>query len=109
MNALVGRPGIEPQMIASWFALETAINTYADPETGHKIFDSDTDLNYPPDQTRFLNFLGETALGSIAYVDRLVAVANERVEVPDLKEDLLELSMKAGLTEFAVLTKKKKR
>ena len=109
MNALVGRPGIEPQMIASWFALETAINTYADPETGHKIFDSDTDLNYPPDQTRFLNFLGETALGSIAYVDRLVAVANERVEVPDLNEGLLEFSMKAGLTEFAVLTKKKKR
>ncbi|MEO1985162.1 MAG: hypothetical protein ABGX47_00680 [Martelella sp.] len=109
MNALVGKSRKEDQMIVSWFALETAINTYADPETGHKIFDSDTDLNYPPDQTRFFNFLGETALGSIAYIARLIVVTRGSVDVPNLEEGLLELSMIAGQTGFAVLTRKKKR
>ena len=54
------------------FALETAINTYADPVTGHKLSISDTDLNYPPDHTRFLNFLGDTVLGSMAYITQLI-------------------------------------
>jgi hypothetical protein len=34
-------------------ALETAINTYTDAKSGHKIFNSETDLNYPPDRMRF--------------------------------------------------------
>ncbi|XSC43789.1 hypothetical protein ACF1BQ_039235 [Bradyrhizobium sp. RDT10] len=52
-NALLGSIDPNEQLVVSWFALETAINTYSDPETGHKIFDSETDVNYPRDRTRF--------------------------------------------------------
>jgi hypothetical protein len=108
-NALLGSADIKQQSVVSWFALETAINTYADPETGHKIFDSETDLNYPPDRTRFLNFLGDTVLGSIAYVTRLIAVTRAYVDIPDSYKNMLQLAVTAGQTEFAVLTKGKHR
>jgi hypothetical protein len=33
----------------------------------HKVFDSDTDLAYPPDLKHFLNYVGETVHAGIAY------------------------------------------
>lgn len=107
-NALVGSDDHDKQLVASWFALETAINTYADPETGHKIFESDTDLNYPPDRTRFLNYLGETAVGALAYVARLIQISRTKFETPDVHADMLELAKIAGQTDFSVLTKGKR-
>lgn len=107
-NALLGSTEPNKQWIVSWFALETAINTYADPVTGHKIFDSDTDLNYPPDHTRFLNFLGDTVLGSIAYITQLITVTRLYIDVPDQQGDMLKLAVAAGQTDFAVLTKGKR-
>ena len=107
-NAILGSAVPDEQLIVSWFAFETAINTYADPETGHKIFDTDTDLNYPPDQTRFLNFLGETVVAAIAYLTRLVKVARSHIDVPDIDEKMLELARAAGQTEFSILTKGKR-
>jgi hypothetical protein len=107
-NALVGSDDHDKQWLASWFALETAINTYADPDTGHKIFVSDTDLNYPPDHTRFLNYLGETTHGSLAYVARLIQISRTKFETPDVHADMLELAKIAGQTEFSVLTKGKR-
>ena len=92
----------------SMFSLETAINTYTDPATGHKIFDSETDLNYPPDNTRFLNFLGETAIQSLEYSERLIEIAAGKVDIPDMKSEWLKLAKKAGKTEFRHLTKKKR-
>lgn len=107
-NALVGSDDDDKQLVASWFALETAINTYADPEMGHKIFASDTDLNYPPDRTRFLNYLRETALGSLAYVARLIQISRTKFETPDVHADMLDLAKIAGQTDFNVLTKGKR-
>lgn len=106
--ALLGTVDPNKQFALSWVALETAINTYSDPETGHKIFNSETDLNYPPDYTRFLDFLGETVLGSIAYVARLIVVARSLVDVPDLHKNMVQLAMAAGQTEFSILTKGKR-
>ena len=107
-NALVGSDDHDKQLVSSWFALETAINTYADPDTGHKIFESDTDLNYPPDRTRFLNYLGETALGALAYVARLIQISRTKFETPDVHADMFELAKIAGQTDFSVLTKRKR-
>jgi hypothetical protein len=106
--ALLGSVDPNGHLVVSWFALETAINTYSDPETGHKIFDSETDLNYPPDRTRFLNFLGEAVLGSISYVTRLITVTRSYVDVPDREEAMLPLAVAAGQTDFSVLTKGKR-
>lgn len=104
-NALLGSREPDKQVAVSWLALETVINTYVDETSGHKIFESETDLNYPPDQTRFLNFLGETALGAIAYVNRLIEVTREYVDVPDMEKDWAELAIKAGETNFEYLSK----
>jgi hypothetical protein len=107
-NTLVGSDDHDKQLVASWFALETAINTYADPDTGHKIFESDTDLNYPPDRTRFLSYLGETAVGALAYVALLIQISRTKFETPDVHADMLELAKIAGQTDFSVLTKGKR-
>lgn len=107
-NALLGNTEPNKQWIVSWFALETAINTYADPVTGHKVFDSDTDLNYPPDHTRFLNFFGDSVLGSMAYITQLVTVTRLYIDVPDQRDDMLKLAVAAGQTDFAALTKGKR-
>lgn len=102
---LLGSSEVKDQGVVSWFALETAINTYVDAETNHRIFDGDTDLNYPPDRTRFLNYLGETALGSLAYLKRLIELTSQYVEKPDMEKEGLQLAMQAGLTDFSYLTK----
>ena len=101
-----GKVEASNQLILSWFILETVINTYTDPTTGHRVFDSETDLNYPPDQKRFLNFLGETAEKALTYSERLIEVAASYVDVPDMENEWLELAMKAGQTEFEYLKKK---
>lgn len=89
--------------------LETAINTFVDGER-HRIFDSDsdsdTDLAYPPDLTRFLNFLGSTVHIGIAYCAAVAAAALEHASLPDFNEDWLDLSAKAGVTDFAIITRK---
>ena len=107
-NALVGSDNHEKQLFASWLALETAINTFADPETGHKIFDSDTVLIYPPHRSRFLNYLGETAVGALAYVALLIQISRTKFETPDVHADMLALAKIAGQTDFSVLTKGKR-
>jgi hypothetical protein len=108
-NTLLGSTTLNEQWIVSLFSLETAINTYADLEAGHKIFDSETDLLYPPDYTRFLDFLGETVSGSIIYLARLIAVTRAYVDIPDLHhENMLRLAIAAGQTDFVVLTKGKR-
>ncbi len=107
-NLVLGSTEPDKQLVVSWFALETAINTYSDTESGHKIFDSETDLNYPPDRIRFLDFLGNTVLGASSYVARLIPVTRSYVVVPDLAEDLIQLSVTAGRTDFSVLRKGKR-
>lgn len=101
-----GKVAASDQLILSWFILETVINTYTDPTTGHRIFDSETDLNYPPDQKRFLNFLGESAEKSLKYSERLIEAAASYVEVPDIESEWLTLAIEAGKTEFGYLKKK---
>lgn len=107
-NDVVMRSGLEPSCFLSLIALETAINTYADPETGHKIFDSDTDLFYPPDNTRFLYLLGDTVLGALSYLTALIDEVRSRAGLPDYQEKMFELAMIAGATDFSVLTKGKR-
>ena len=94
-------------LVLSWCVLETVINTYAAPASGHKIFESETDLNYPPDRTRFLNFLGQTADNALEYTSRLIEVSVAYIDIPDVKKDMMRLAMKAGETDFAYLGKKR--
>lgn len=60
------KPGASAEAFLGYAVLESAINTFVDGER-HRIFESDTDLAYPPDLTRFLNFLGATVHVGIAW------------------------------------------
>jgi hypothetical protein len=105
LNIVLTKPGAPAEALLGYAVLESAINTFVDGER-HRIFDSDTDLAYPPDLTRFLNFLGATVHVGIAYCAAVAAAALEHANLPDFNENWLELSAKAGATDFAFITRK---
>jgi len=90
---------------ANLFILETAINTYVDPNEKLKFFESETDLMYPPDMKRFLGFLEVSVRTSIGYLNGLCTTWAAEIEHPDPKDIDLELWKKAGETKFGYLAK----
>lgn len=105
---LLGRLDIGSHNVVSMFALETVINTYCDGENGHKIFDSEIDLSYPPDLTRFLDYVGVSTIGALSYIVRLIEISRSYVDAPDMETDWLQLAIKAGETDFKYLRKLKR-
>lgn len=99
--------------IAAYFVnqliLETAINTYVDAEEKHKIFDSETDLNYPPDNTRFLKFLTLIIRSSIDYLGKYLEIRQKEVQAKideaSSLEGMLKLGFDAGKTKFSFIKK----
>jgi hypothetical protein len=94
------KPGLA--LIANLWLLETAINTYVDQAGKHKVFETETDLMYPPDWARFRDFLEVTIRGSLAYLSSLVDYWAPKVAPLDASFDL-ELAVKAGNTDFKFL------
>jgi len=92
-------------LIVNIWLLETAINTYVDSEGKHKIFDSETDLMYPPDWKRFLMVLEETIRGILEYLKVLLDIWSPKLATSDAEGFDMELAIKAGRTEFKYLTK----
>jgi hypothetical protein len=105
LTLVLTKLGAPAEVFLGYAVLETAINTFVDGER-HRIFDSDTDLAYPPDLTRFLNFLGSTVHVGIAYCTAVTMAALQHASLPDFKKEWLELSTKAGVTDFAFTTRK---
>jgi hypothetical protein len=66
------------------FILETLINTFVNNDGNHRIFDSDTDLIYPPDVTRFLNYMYNTAQNGIKFLNEVTKLLEEKVELQEL-------------------------
>lgn len=89
--------------------LETAINTYVDSDQNHKIFSSETDLNYPSDNVRFLKFLTLIIRSSIAYLEKYTSIRQLELQAELDKsktiEGMLELGKTAGETEFEFIKK----
>ena len=106
LNVVLTKSDTSAEAFLGYAVLETAINTFVDGER-HGIFDSDTDLAYPPDQTRFLNFLGSTVHVGITYCAAVADAALEQTKLPDLSENWLELFAKAGATDFAYITRRR--
>jgi len=95
------------RLVLSWHFLETVINTYVDPGTGHKIFETETDLNYPPDRRRFLNYLGENAEKSIEFSAELAQTSASYIDFPDFEKEGLMPWVEAGKTDFEYIKKKR--
>lgn len=92
-------------LLVNLWVLETAINTYVDESGAHKIFESETDLLYPPNWSRFLSFLESSIRGSMVYLSSLSDFWIPKVAPPDSDAFDPELALKAGSTEFQFLKK----
>lgn len=92
-------------LLANVFLLETAINTYVDEEEKHKIFESETDLTYPPDWQRFMNYLESSVRSAIGYLTELCVALNEKLDHPDPSHFDIKLWENAGATNFGFLKK----
>ncbi|ENR5072921.1 hypothetical protein DW199_20280 [Klebsiella pneumoniae] len=87
--------------------LETAINSYVDSDGKHKIFDSETALDYPPDNTRFLIYMTKIIKSGISFLEEFILAMDieyENLCNPDLEEQL-RLGGIAGKTDFAFIKK----
>ena len=95
--------------VYNFWVLETAINTYVDEPRKHKVFESETDLLFPPDKERFQETLLESIELASDFLSSVESILKSGVSLPTWEEDGIELSIKAGLTKFAYLTKKRGR
>ncbi|PHR26899.1 MAG: hypothetical protein COA36_10595 [Desulfotalea sp.] len=95
--------------VVNQLILETAINSYVDGEQKHKIFDSETDLNYPPDSTRFSKYLTLVIRSSTEFLKKYIEIRQAEVqgEIDDASglEGMLKLAGKAGKTDFNYIRK----
>ncbi len=87
------------------YILETAINTYVGVNGKHKIFNSETDLLYPPDWKRFMNYLEVSIRSAIDYLNELCLILSACLAHHKADRYDAELWLKAGHTEFRFLKK----
>lgn len=92
-------------LMVNIFVLETAINTYVGEDGKHKVFESETDLIYPPDWKRFADYLEVSIRSAIHYLDDLCGVLSAAIDHPVPDQLDFELWAKAGRTDFAFLKK----
>lgn len=90
--------------LVNLWLLETTINTYVNPDGSQKLFATETDLMYPPDWKRFVDFLEETIRGSLAYLSRLQELWAPVLALSTPTGLDLDLYAKAGQTDFKFLT-----
>jgi hypothetical protein len=95
----------DPQVmtLANLWILETAINTYVGDDGKHKVFGGETDLMYPPDWTRFVEFLHASVTGGIQYLKAVHDQWAPQVFPAEEEPFSLELALKAGRTKFKFL------
>ena len=84
--------------------LETTINSFVDSSGKHRIFNSDTDLIYPPDYQRFINFLTKTIKSAIEYLNMLDVILYISIEENE-KIESIEHWLLAGQTDFKFIKK----
>lgn len=92
-------------LLVNIFVLETAINTYVGEDGKHKVFESETDLVYPPDWKRFVDYLEVSIRSAIKYLGDLCGVLSTAIDHPAPDQFDFELWAKAGKTDFGFLKK----
>lgn len=92
-------------LMVNIFVLETAINTYVGEDGKHKVFESETDLAYPPDWKRFVDYLEISIRSAMRYLGDLCGVLSAAIDHPAPDNFDFELWARAGETEFGFLKK----
>ena len=99
---------IEHSVIINLYILETAINSYCNEEGKNKIFESDTDLIYPPDLDRFYKYLQETIEKSSEYLEGIIKLLKSKIELKDPNKIDYSDFIEAGKTQFKFIKKTKR-
>lgn len=85
------------------FVLETAINTCVGEGGKHKVFESETNLVYPPDRKRFMDYLEVSIRSAIEYLRELCEVLTAAIEHPAHDDFDFKVWAKAGKIHFCFL------
>ena len=94
----------EVMFLYNIWILETTINSFVDSNGKHRVFDSDTDLIYPPDYQRFINFINETIKSAVEYLNILDAILYTSIEESE-KTESIDHWLLAGQTNFNFIKK----
>lgn len=79
--------------------IESAINSFIDIDSNQKVFDTEIDLAYPPNQKLFFNYIGDLNIDAIDFLTEIEMILKTEMEYWD-KNELFEMARKAGETDF---------
>lgn len=86
--------------------LEASINSYIDLSNNDKVkmFETEIDLSFPPDEILFFNFIGNINLDTIKWIETVIEIIEKDFIYFD-NEELFIQSKLAGLTDFNLKNK----
>ena len=79
--------------------IESSINSFIDEDSKQKIFNTEIDLIYPPDQTLFFNYIGELNCDAIDFLEKLERIIKEQISFWK-NDELYKMAEKASETDF---------
>jgi len=83
--------------------IESSINSYIGIDSKQKVFETEIDLLYPPDQKLFFNYVGELNCDAIDFLTDIEKILKGKIEFWN-KDELFEMAKKAGETDFNLKT-----
>lgn len=87
--------------------LESAINSYCNENGVQKYFLTEIDLFYPPNWESFLNFMSESEVTSIDFLNDIKKIIVSQIKPTETMEDLLKQAMIASKTDFRLQKRKR--
>lgn len=87
--------------------LESAINSYCNENGVQKYFLTEIDLFYLPNWESFLNFMSESEVTSIDFLNDIKKIIVSQIKPTEIMEDLLKQAMIASKTDFRLQKRKR--
>lgn len=87
--------------------LESAINSYCNENGVQKYFLTEIDLFYLPNWESFLNFMSESEVTSIDFLNDIKKIIVSQIKPTETMEDLLKQAMIASKTDFRLQKRKR--
>lgn len=79
--------------------LEAAINSYLNEKGEQKVFETEIDFLYPPNQKQFYDFLGRVIEDAVAWLESAQAMVKSEINFHP-RDEALEMGAIAGQTSF---------
>lgn len=86
--------------------IESAINSYVDKNGKHKVFDSEIDLFYPPNQATLFDYLEKVNTLALNLIENILIDIKPEIKFIETQDEYFQLALEAGKTEFNTKNKK---